>query len=59
MSDRLLIRKSEAARLLSMSQSTLEKLTSRKQIPHAKIGRGVYYDPGDLAAWVEKHKSAV
>ena len=59
MSEQLLLRKTEAAKLLGdMSFSTLEKLTSKKQIPHVKIGRGVYYDVSDLRAWVESKKVA-
>ena len=53
----LLLRQADAAKLLgNMSESTLEKLTSRKQIPHAKIGRSVYYDVLDLRAWIEAKK---
>jgi excisionase family DNA binding protein len=55
----LLIRKREAAKLLGdMSLSTLEKLTSRKQIPHVKIGSAVYYCPDDLRAWIAQRKIA-
>jgi hypothetical protein len=39
-----------------MSQSTLEKLTCRRQIPHLKLGRAVYYDVADLRAWIEAKK---
>lgn len=56
--ERKLLRKPEAAKLLgNMSESTLEKLTGRKQIPHVKIGAAVYYDTADLWAWIESKKT--
>jgi excisionase family DNA binding protein len=59
MSERTLVRKAEAAELLgNMPESTLEKLTSKKKIPHVKIGAAVYYDTVDLWAWVESQKVA-
>lgn len=57
MSERKLVKIAEAAKLLgSMPISTLEKKTSRKQIPHVKIGRSVFYDTADLWAWIESQK---
>jgi predicted DNA-binding transcriptional regulator AlpA len=57
--ERKLLRKPDAAKLLGdMPVSTLEKLTRRKQIPHVKIGTAVYYDSGDLWAWIESKKTA-
>src|SRR5207248_11664281 len=56
--ERRLLKKDDASRILAMPQSTLEKLTSRKQIPHLKIGAAVYYDTADLWAWIESKKSA-
>lgn len=57
MSERKLVRKEEAAKLLGeMPLSTLEKLTSKKKIPHVKLGRAVYYDTADLWAWIESQK---
>lgn len=53
-----LMRKHETARFLSMPVSSLEKLTARKQIPHVKLGRAVYYDMTDLRAWIETKKVA-
>jgi excisionase family DNA binding protein len=46
----------EAARMLKLGQSTVEKLTSKKQIPHVKFGRSVRYDAADLRAWIESKK---
>src|SRR4051812_3138711 len=54
-----LLRKPEAARFLSMPLSTLEKQTARKEIPHLKIGRAVYYDVTDLNGWIDAKKIPV
>jgi excisionase family DNA binding protein len=51
-----LLRKPDAAKFLSMSESTLEKMTCRRQIPHVKSGRSVYYDVADLLAWIASKK---
>jgi excisionase family DNA binding protein len=59
MSERQLLRKPDAAKLLAMSASTLEKLTARKQIPHVKLGRSVFYDTADLWAWIDSKKMDV
>lgn len=59
MSERKLVRIEDAAKLLGdMPHSTLEKMTSKKQIPHVKLGRSVYYDTDDLWAWIESKKVA-
>ena len=56
----LIVRKEKAAKLLGeMSESTLEKLTSKKKIPHLKIGAAVYYVPDDLRAWLASKKIPV
>jgi hypothetical protein len=53
----LLLRKAEAAKLLgNMPHSTLEKMTSQRQIPHLKIGHAVYYDVADLRGWIDAKK---
>jgi excisionase family DNA binding protein len=54
-----LLRKSEAALFLSMPLSTLEKQTARREIPHVKIGRAVYYDVTDLHEWIKAKKIPV
>lgn len=54
-----LLRKPDAALFLSMPLSTLEKQTARKEIPHVKIGRAVYYDVSDLNRWIEAKKIPV
>lgn len=52
-SEPMLLRRSEAAKLLSMPLSTLEK---QRDIPYIKLGRAVYYAPADLRAWAEAKK---
>ena len=47
-----------AARALSMSVSTLQKLVHRKEIPHVKLGRLVRFIPEDLAAWLKENRRA-
>lgn len=42
----------EAAEYLNMSKSTLYKLTSRKEIPHYKPNRCVYFERSQLDAWI-------
>ena len=53
----LIVRQPDAAKLLGdMPVSTLQKMTSKKQIPHLKIGTAVYYVPDDLRAWLASKK---
>ena len=47
----------EAAGLLRISERTLFTLTKDGQIPSVRVGRGVRYDPGDLASWIEERKT--
>jgi excisionase family DNA binding protein len=48
---------SEAARALSLSQSTLAKLRlSGKGPAYCKLGRRVVYRRADLEAWLEKNR---
>ena len=42
----------EAAAYLSMSKSTLYKLTSRKEIPHYKPNRFVFFEKSELDKWI-------
>ena len=51
-----LLKKSEAARLLNMSESWLEKATANGELPAVHFGRSVRYDPADLRAWLESKK---
>ena len=42
----------EAAAYLNMSKSTLYKLTSRKEIPHYKPNRFVFFEKSELDKWI-------
>ncbi len=42
----------EAAAYLSMSKSTLYKLTSKKEIPHYKPNRFVFFERAELDGWI-------
>ena len=53
---KLAVRQREAAQMLSISLSHLEKLTAAGKIPHAKVGRSVLYDVEDLRAWLQSMK---
>lgn len=55
---RLLITSREAAACMSISERTLWTLTNQGDLPCVRIGRSVRYDPRDLEAWIERHKSA-
>jgi hypothetical protein len=52
----LLVKKAEAAKLLSMATSTLEKITARREIPIVKVDGRIYYDVLDLQRWIESKK---
>lgn len=41
---------------LDLSVSALYKLTSTKEIPHAKRGKRLYFDKKDIDAWVFENK---
>ena len=42
----------EAAAYLNMSKSTLYKLTSKKEIPHYKPNRFVFFEKSELDKWI-------
>jgi len=46
----------QLSKKLTISVSTLYKWTSEKKIPHAKIGRRVAFDEGDIEKWFEEKK---
>jgi len=52
-----LLKASEAAQVLAISERLLWSLTNRSEIPCVRIGRAVRYDPADLRAWIEDQKS--
>jgi excisionase family DNA binding protein len=46
----------QLATYLDLSVSALYKMTSTKEIPHAKRGKRLYFDKKDIDAWVLEHK---
>ena len=53
----ILLKASEASRLLALSPRKLWELTNRKEIPSVRIGRSLRYDRRDLMAWIEGLKA--
>ncbi len=43
----------QAARLLGLRKGTLYNLTSRKEIPHYKVGNRIFFRETDLRTWFE------
>ena len=56
---RLLLRPSEAAESLGISERTLWSLTDDGTIPCVRLGRSVRYDIEVLRAWVAKQPGGV
>jgi excisionase family DNA binding protein len=54
----LLVDARAAASMLALSPRTLWTLTKRGDIAAVKIGRAVRYSLADLAAFIERHKTA-
>lgn len=54
----LLVDRSEAARLLSLSERTIFTLTKSGQLPSKRIGRNVRYSVDELVAWLSKTTNA-
>jgi excisionase family DNA binding protein len=46
----------EAALYLSLKLSTLYQLTSKKKIPHSKVGRLNIFDSYELDTFIQQHK---
>ena len=47
-----LLTRKQAARYLSVSESTLDRLTARHQLPAVHIGRNVHFRKHDLDAYI-------
>ena len=58
-SPRLLLRPSEAAESLAISERLLWTLTNNGEIQCVRIGRAIRYDPRDLIAWIDKRKTPI
>src|SRR5690606_3902061 len=48
----------EAADFLSLSKSTLYRMTSQKEIPHLKRGGKILFNQSDLIAWLKQAQVA-
>jgi excisionase family DNA binding protein len=46
----------EAATYLKAAKQTLYHLTSRREIPHLKRGRKLYFLKADLDKWLKSHR---
>lgn len=46
----------DVAELLSVSESGVRQMVSRRQIPHLRLGRRVRFDPNELNAWVASQR---
>jgi excisionase family DNA binding protein len=46
----------QASDFTGLSVSELYKQTSRKTIPHFKVGRRVLFAQEDLESWLEQHR---
>lgn len=58
--DRTLLRRSEAAKFLSVSERTLWSLTApRGALPVVRFGRSVRYRQADLSEWVRRQTQGV
>jgi excisionase family DNA binding protein len=58
--DKLLVTKTEAARLLSICEKTLYKLTQKGEIPVIRLGnRLTRYSSTDLREWAARNSSYI
>ena len=46
----------ETCKYTGYTKSYMYKLTSRKQIPHLKRGKKVFFDKDELDAWLRQNK---
>lgn len=51
-----MVRIEEAAKLVSMSVNTLRNKCSKKEIPHYKTDRLLYFDTDELDEWLRQYK---
>ena len=52
-----LLKPSETARFLAVSQRTLSRLTARGELPDIRIGGSQRFDMNDILAYVSKQRS--
>lgn len=46
----------DAAKYLDISKPTLYALTSKREIPHMKRGKKLYFDKVELEIWLKEHR---
>ena len=51
-----LLKPSEAALFLAVSERTVKRLTSRGELPHVRVGRSMRFVMADLLAYVARHR---
>lgn len=54
----LLVSANEASRMLGISSRTLWSMTHAGEIPCVRLRGRVLYDPRDLVAWIDAHKTS-
>lgn len=55
-SERLLVRKREAASLLGISERKLDELANRGEIPAIRFGRSVRFSVSDLSDFIDRQR---
>jgi len=56
LNEALLLRPTEAARMLAVSPRSLWAMTKCGQVPHLRLGRSVRYSVDDLRRWIAERK---
>ena len=51
-----LLKPSQAALFLAVSERTVKRLTSRGELPHVRVGRSMRFVMADLLAYVARHR---
>ena len=51
-----LLKPSEAALFLAVSERTVKRLTSRGELPHVRVGRSMRFVLADLLAYVARQR---
>ena len=46
----------EAAKLLNLAKATIYSMVSRREIPHYKKGKRLYFKPAELHEWIAEKK---
>jgi excisionase family DNA binding protein len=54
---KLLLTQREAAEACALCEKSLYLAVKRGELRAVKIGRAVRYDPRDLAAWIDRHRT--